>query len=86
MLSKYDKRLQCRVQEMYYNYAEKAGGAYFPKDNCCDMNGIIEIFTNIDKDVQLIATYSGDVEDTLYAKMRGKWTAVGIGRKQIATK
>ena len=72
----YNEKLQCEVINIEYFYADKIGRAYFPKDNCCDMQGIIDIFTNIDPNVRLIETFANDRSDTVYEKSCGKWNAM----------
>lgn len=74
--SKYNILLQCNVLSLNYNFENKKAIIFFPDGDCCDMSGVIKIFTTIDKCVEFIETFSGKTKDTGYKKIRGKWVSV----------
>lgn len=71
-----DERLQCEVINLTYDFLNHHGVVYFPEDNCCDMNGVVNLFTGIDQKVTFIQTFAGKVEDTCYRKHNDEWVAV----------
>lgn len=76
MIGRRNKRLQCQVITITYDFLRRVGVAYFPEDNCCDMDGIISLFTGIDPEIRFIQTFAGKLEDTCYRQQAGKWKAV----------
>lgn len=49
---------------------------YFPKGDCCDMNGAIHIARMLHSQVNAIVTYSGHEVDTMYYRGSGtQWSA-----------
>jgi|688.fasta_scaffold1809558_2 hypothetical protein len=59
---------------------------YFPKDECCDMSGAIEIAEYINPKVKLIVTISGDKIDTCYKKNKKTWSAHCLRRTKWISK
>ena len=77
MLGRQKDRLQCEVIKVTYDFLRRVGVAYFPEDNCCDMDGCIALFTGIDPEVVFIQTFAGNIEDTCYRQHSdGEWAAV----------
>ena len=70
---RHDKRFQCEVLRLSYDFGSRAGIAEFAEDNCSDMDGAIKVFSAIDPEVINIQTYSGEKKDTLYRKIKGEW-------------
>lgn len=71
----YSSKLQC----CFHGWRVIADGEialYMPEDNCCNMDGAIEIAENIMPSVWRVATFSGVKQDTEYRLSLGKWTAV----------
>jgi hypothetical protein len=63
------------VQGADYDKAHKAGKLFMGKRCCCHMRGCIEAFCKIDPDVSLIETFAGEVPDTIYQRIDGRWCA-----------
>lgn len=49
--------VMCEVQRIDYAPSKRLGRLYLPKDNSCDMNGAIKLFTNIDEQCRCIRVY-----------------------------
>ncbi len=64
----HDARLVCRVERLEYDFTTRTGRIYFPKDNCCDMRGCLNLFDAIDRKAQVVHTYAGDDPDTRYRR------------------
>jgi hypothetical protein len=75
-IGKHDTRLVCNVLWLHYDFIKEIGTIAFPEDNCCDMGGVIKIFTSIDEDCKDIQTYAGDKKDTRYLRRHGDWKAL----------
>jgi hypothetical protein len=71
----HDSRLQCRVLSLEYNFECHTGHIFFPPGNCCDMEGCINFFKNIDKEVNCIMTFAGGERDTSYWRKNNEWVA-----------
>src|SRR5262249_51855320 len=67
--------LMCYVHGAEYNARRKAGRLYLAWRSCCDMRGAIQAFEGIDPSVELIETFAGEVPDTVYRRIDGKWHA-----------
>jgi hypothetical protein len=48
---------------------------YFPRLECCDMEGAIKFALSINPKVRLIMTWSGRKKDTFYRLNDGKWSS-----------
>lgn len=73
----HDRRLMCSVIKIEYNFVARAGRLTMDDDNCCDMQGCINLFCAVDADVKEISTYAGNRPDTAYKKQRnGVWLAI----------
>lgn len=76
MVYRHHKKFQCEAISLAYDFAGRSGTAIFAKDNCCDMQGAIDVFTAIDPEVIQITTYAGNERDTQYTKRNGQWYSV----------
>lgn len=73
----HDERLHCNIKLLTYDFSDHEGTAEFPADNCCDMQGIIDLFTHIDKGCKRIQTYANGKLDTVYKRdYYGEWDAL----------
>lgn len=64
----------CHVISLDYNFAQRLGRLFMIDGVCCDMEGCIATFMKIDRKVELIFTFSGKQQDTVYRKVkRGQW-------------
>lgn len=61
-----DARLICGVRSLEYDFDERTGILRLPGLHCCDMQGAIDLFSAIDKEVRLIKVFSGPKPDTTY--------------------
>lgn len=71
----YSSKLQCA----FHAWKVIADGELcleLPEDNCCDMDGAIEIAEKIMPAVWRVATFCGGKPDTEYRLMGGKWLAL----------
>jgi len=68
--------LQCRVNELRYDFQRRAGRLLLPQGSCTDMRGAIDIFRQIDPGVQAVFTYEDGRLDTVYALAGGEWQAL----------
>jgi hypothetical protein len=60
--------LQCSVRSVTYDFVERRGRVDMERLCCCDMEGCIAFFEAIDRQVQLIETFSGEKPDTAYVR------------------
>jgi hypothetical protein len=70
-----DERVQAKVLAVCYFPDERAGQLWMADGDCCDMEGAVALFEQIDPRVRTIQTFSGGRWDTRYSKRRGKWIA-----------
>lgn len=68
-------RLGCRLRRVEYDFISRTGFLYFPDGHCCDMEGAIDLISEIDSKVETIRTFSGRKEDTMYKLIKGEWEA-----------
>lgn len=54
-----------------------------PSQNCCDMNGAIQVAKGLMPHVRVILTYSGGEMDTAYIKIGKGWEARRIPKSGI---
>jgi hypothetical protein len=73
--------VQCTVIALTYDFVNREGRLVMAKNNCCDMDGCINLFTDIDPEVRMIETFAGDLRDTLYLRSRDKWVALTSSSK-----
>lgn len=71
----WDKRLQCYVNGLDYDFRLRKGMLYMVEGSHCDGPGCVALFEGIDPEVKAIHTYSGDWIDMIYGKNDGKWEA-----------
>ncbi len=73
----YSSKLKCA----FHGWRVLADGEIaldMPENNCCDMSGAIEIAEVIMPSVWKILTFSGEVPDTAYILLNGKWGAYDL--------
>jgi hypothetical protein len=66
------------VESLTYNFVRHIGQLYLPEGCCCDMDGCIELFQKIDKNVRRIDTFSGMESDTIYIRNGTNWFATSL--------
>ena len=71
----WDKRLQCRVISLAYDFTSRRGLLYMHDGDCCNMMPCVNLFLGIDPEVAAIDTFSGENPDTVYRKEDGEWHA-----------
>ena len=71
------------VTGIEYSFKYHTGRLYMESHCCCDMQGCINFFRNIDPDVELIRTFAGIKEDTSYRRCSDgiRWQAILDGDK-----
>ena len=68
--------LQCYVRAVRYDPARRLGSLYMDEDSCCDMDGCIAVFEEIDPEVEVIVTWAAAARDTVYRRCGGgRWAA-----------
>lgn len=85
----FDRRLQCHVARLEYDWSTRTGILWLPERNCTDMAGAIRLFQAIHDQVERIECFverEGDSEarmaDTLYTKVEGQWRAQCFGLRR----
>jgi len=68
-------RLRSSVERIEYDHQREVGFLYQSDLNNCDMGGCIDLFEGISPEVRKIFTWSGDVRDTGYQKLKGVWAS-----------
>lgn len=71
----WNELLVCEVESIEYDFRTRTGRLLMPRQNCCDMDGCIEFFKQIDPLVEVIYTQSDGIRDTSYRKQHGMWCA-----------
>lgn len=72
---KWDERLVCYVSSISYDFEKRHGVLKMPADSCCDMTACINLFLDIDRQVELVETFAGRERDTSYRLQNGSWRA-----------
>ena len=78
----FDKRTQCFLNAIEYDFNDRSGKLIMGYGSCTDMTGCIKIFKAIDKRVQLIMTYTRSMKDhtykpdTAYRLVNKEWQAL----------
>lgn len=67
----FDRRFECYVDSMSYDFETKGGRLYIEDGGYCDMMGTIDVFMQIDPTVEFIGTYSGVKPDVCYVRLPG---------------
>ena len=63
-------------RDLTYSFDDREGQLWMTAGNNCDMVTCVQLFTQIDPDVQTIYTYSGPDSDTAYFRDDdGQWFA-----------
>ena len=65
--------LACHYINHDYSRQSKSGNIYLADFECCDMRGVIEFFENIDEEVNLIESWSGDKIDIAWQRSGTGW-------------
>lgn len=68
-------RLRSSIERIEYEHHREVGFLHQSPLNNCDMGGCINLFQDISPRVRKIITWSGDVRDTGYQRINGKWTS-----------
>lgn len=70
--------LQCDVIGLEYDFNLSQGRLSMASGDCCDMQGCVQLFEKIDRNVVRIETWAGRAPDTTYVttyvKRRGRWS------------
>jgi hypothetical protein len=73
--------LQCHVKGIAYDFVNRGGRLDMSANECCDMDGCLELFRSISPEVRLIETFAGSKRDTMYLRGRdGVWAALSLSR------
>lgn len=72
----FDNRLCCGALRLGYDFQHRVGRIRLPDGDCTDASGCIQLFQQIDPDVERIATYSGTRLDTVYKRKGGEWLSI----------
>jgi hypothetical protein len=67
----FDPRLKCGAESLSYDFRTREGRLDMPAGQCCDMDGAVKLFAEIDRKVQTVRTFAGGKADTVYRKDEG---------------
>jgi len=71
--------LVCRVVGLSYDFAVKRGDLFMVGEDCCDMDGCLDLFRAIDEGCLAVHTHNAEGYDTTYWRHPGgEWHATTV--------
>ena len=72
-LSENGWNVMCNISQIVIDVDSRMGHLYLPELNVPDMTSVINCFTNVDPECNIINTYVNGVPDVIYTKIEGEW-------------